>query len=294
MFIQGSLKHSQSGDLNQKLVGVSGGQTCSIFLVGGSREQQFRYCECTLFLADARVWCCNLLDLLLANQGKERWRSQLLNFFINSERSSWWHATTGHQRTGRSDWHEWWVMSDEWWVMSQPHRSAWLKLCRTNKLTSSDKDVGEKPATIMFSFFCSGPRRYWISKRRELQECISHQVSCGKTLMYYSIIYQSPQLWWRVITTYLSAFCFCLSSFCFLQKGLVRGSWYFLWWFSWLRSNTDSSETCQREEQFHIFKNFAKLILLRSQNLCVVLRLWPHQQPNRGSVKKLTIWIRFS
>ena len=186
-----------------------------------------------------------------------------------------------------------WVMSDEWWVMSQPHRSAWLKLCLTNKLTSSDKDVGEKPATIMFSFFCSGPRRYWISKRRELQECISHQVSCGKTLMYYSIIYQSPQLWWRVITTYLSAFCFCLSSFCFLQKGLVRGSWYFLWWFSWLRSNTDSSETCQREEQFHIFKNFAKLILLRSQNLCVVLRLWPHQQPNRGSVKKLTIWIRF-
>ena len=43
-----SLKHSQSGDLNKKLVGVSGVQTCGVFLKGDSREQQWQYCKCTI------------------------------------------------------------------------------------------------------------------------------------------------------------------------------------------------------------------------------------------------------
>ena len=45
----------------RRLVGVSGGQTCSVFLVGGSREQHFTYYKCTThsYFLDQLFECLN-------------------------------------------------------------------------------------------------------------------------------------------------------------------------------------------------------------------------------------------
>ena len=128
--------------------------------------------------------------------------------------------------------------------------------------------------------------------------------------MYYSIIYQLPRLQLRddyhVYHTFILLCCllfwlFSELSFWFywkwfgfkaIWKSRNLGGSYFLWWFSWLWSNTDSSETCHSPNDFrsiHIFtKEFTKL-LLRSENFPSCLEVVKISTTTKGEANKNTI-----
>ena len=108
-----------------------------------------------------------------------------------------------------------------------------------------------------------------------LQSFISRHIHCVEMIIMCIILSFSFAVWFWLF----SELSFWLSwrwfAFEAMWKSRNLGGSYFLWWFSWLWSNTDSSETWHSHNDFrsiHIFiKEFTKLF---TWNVCVACLLW--------------------